>query len=372
MYEGEGDDLAAILTELQRWRAQALDGETGEGRAVSAAGESPGQRRDQEKGESVSRFVSSILQVSAPWFPLSRSSAIPTCKPSRRITGRGPTRPRNFPSSAASSAPRPTCRCSSVPSVRAARRAANSSWSTDSKGPAKPGYIRSLSTAALRAGFAAHRFHMRTCGGTEHLCQTLYHAGLTSDLIACVTGIPPARPRSPHFWPGFSLGGNVVLKLAGELGESARELDSRRMRGLRAARSGRLRAPHRRAPQSGVRSALRACHAQAYVHHRPLPEKRLPGSAHRAGTRRPLHRSLLRLRQRGATTTARSPPSAILHGIRVPTLMIQAMDDTFVPFSIYRSPEVRENPCVRLVSLPSSAATWASLAAPLNGYGRMA
>ncbi len=37
---------------------------------------------------------------------------------------------------------------------------------------------------ALNAGFVAHRFHMRTCGGTAHLCKTLYHAGLTSDLRA--------------------------------------------------------------------------------------------------------------------------------------------------------------------------------------------
>src|SRR4051794_36410719 len=50
------------------------------------------------------------------------------------------------------------------------------------EGSGEAGYIRSLSAAALRAGYAAHRFHMRTCGGTEHLCKTLYHAGLTSDL----------------------------------------------------------------------------------------------------------------------------------------------------------------------------------------------
>ena len=30
---------------------------------------------------------------------------------------------------------------------------------------------------ALQAGFITHRFHMRTCGGTERLCRTLYHAG---------------------------------------------------------------------------------------------------------------------------------------------------------------------------------------------------
>ena len=50
------------------------------------------------------------------------------------------------------------------------------------EGSGESGYARSLSGAALRSGFAVHRFHMRTCGGTEHLCGTLYHAGLTSDL----------------------------------------------------------------------------------------------------------------------------------------------------------------------------------------------
>jgi predicted alpha/beta-fold hydrolase len=90
------------------------------------------------------------------------------------------------------------------------------------EGSGDAGYIRSLSTAALRAGFAAHRFHMRTCGGTEHLCQTLYHAGLTSDLLAVLREFR-RQSREPAFLAGFSLGGNVVLKLAGEMGESARD-----------------------------------------------------------------------------------------------------------------------------------------------------
>ena len=50
------------------------------------------------------------------------------------------------------------------------------------EGSGDAGYIRSMARAALEAGFVAHRFHMRTCGGTAHLCKTLYHGGLTSDL----------------------------------------------------------------------------------------------------------------------------------------------------------------------------------------------
>src|SRR5881394_993460 len=76
--------------------------------------------------------------------------------------------------------------------------------------------MRSLSQAGLEAGFAMHRFHMRTCGGTAHLCPTLYHAGLTSDLLAFI-----GRFDAPVYLAGFSLGGNVALKLAGELGDDA-------------------------------------------------------------------------------------------------------------------------------------------------------
>src|ERR1039457_5666216 len=84
------------------------------------------------------------------------------------------------------------------------------------EGSSAAGYMRSLSAAAVRAGFAAHRFHMRTCGSTEHLCTTLYHAGLTSDLDSVVRQLQ-AENSAPLFLVGFSLGGNVVLKLAGEL-----------------------------------------------------------------------------------------------------------------------------------------------------------
>ena len=48
--------------------------------------------------------------------------------------------------------------------------------------------------------------------------RTLYHSGQTSDLLAVIQQIPH---DVPIFLAGFSLGGNVVLKLAGELGNSA-------------------------------------------------------------------------------------------------------------------------------------------------------
>lgn len=87
------------------------------------------------------------------------------------------------------------------------------------EGSADSGYMHSLSQAALLRGFGVHRVNSRTCGGTEAICETMYHSGLTSDTRAILEHIRE-RYGVPTFVMGFSLGGNVALKLAGELGET--------------------------------------------------------------------------------------------------------------------------------------------------------
>ncbi len=77
-------------------------------------------------------------------------------------------------------------------------------------------YMRNVARVALGAGFDVIRLNVRNCGGTEHLAPTLYHSGLTADLRSVVEQLAPA----PVFLVGFSMGGNMVLKLAGEWGES--------------------------------------------------------------------------------------------------------------------------------------------------------
>src|SRR5262249_42060613 len=47
-------------------------------------------------------------------------------------------------------------------------------------------YVLRLAALALEAEFDVIRLNVRNCGGTEHLCSTLYHSGLTSDLQAVV------------------------------------------------------------------------------------------------------------------------------------------------------------------------------------------
>jgi len=147
---------------------------------------------------------------------------------------------------------------------------------------------------------------------------------------------------------GFSLGGNVVLKLAGELGEGAQDL----ILGVcsvsapldLAACARRIAEPDNRLYEARFVRAMRKrlCATGRYQTHQ------FDGL-----------RSVLELDDRftapsfgfGNAENYYRTQSAIgyLSGLRVPVLMIQAKDDTFVPFSIYESAEVRENPWVRLV-----------------------
>jgi uncharacterized protein len=88
------------------------------------------------------------------------------------------------------------------------------------EGSADAGYIASFGQQALERGYGVHRLNMRTCGSTEFLSETMYHSGLTGDPQLVCERIA-ARGLGPRFLVGFSLGANVALKLAGELGVSS-------------------------------------------------------------------------------------------------------------------------------------------------------
>jgi hypothetical protein len=62
------------------------------------------------------------------------------------------------------------------------------------------------------------RMNMRNCGATESLTPTLYHSGLSGDLAAVVNHFTEKYGLERVALVGYSLGGNLVLKLAGEWG----------------------------------------------------------------------------------------------------------------------------------------------------------
>ena len=89
------------------------------------------------------------------------------------------------------------------------------------EGSSESQYVLGTAAKAWAAGMNAVRMNVRNCGGTERLSPTLYHSGLSSDVDAVARELIE-RDRLPRLaLAGFSMGGNQVLKLAGEWGREA-------------------------------------------------------------------------------------------------------------------------------------------------------
>src|ERR1700742_4554962 len=89
------------------------------------------------------------------------------------------------------------------------------------EGSTESRYMLGTAEKALALGFNVVRMNVRNCGGTEHLSPTLYHAGLTDDLRQVIKELGERDGLNEIYLAGFSLGGNMVLKLAGEYGNAA-------------------------------------------------------------------------------------------------------------------------------------------------------
>jgi predicted alpha/beta-fold hydrolase len=77
-------------------------------------------------------------------------------------------------------------------------------------------YIQGITARAWAAGFNVIRMNMRNCGGSDALTPTLYHSGLSGDVGAVVRHFTRQFNLQRVALVGYSMGGNMVLKLAGE------------------------------------------------------------------------------------------------------------------------------------------------------------
>ena len=222
------------------------------------------------------------------------------------------------------------------------------------EGSSEAGYACSLAQAALETGYEVHRFNMRSCGGTEAVCgNTLYHSGQTSDLLAVISQLRRGSDL-PTFPIGFSLGGNVVLKLAGELGGRGENWIS----GVCAVSTP--------IDLAACVELLRRPSNYLYAH------RFLKRLKQRILTKERLSPGLFDLSRMSAVKTiydfddiftapsfgfgtadnyyATQSAQRFLDAIRVPALLVQAKDDPLIPFDIYRHPAFSRNPNLRLVA----------------------
>jgi uncharacterized protein len=79
-------------------------------------------------------------------------------------------------------------------------------------------YLMRLVNRLSPQGYKVVRFNMRGCGSGRGHAKNIFHSGRSDDLFEAVKFLKKQFPQSPITLIGFSLGGNIVLKMAGEMG----------------------------------------------------------------------------------------------------------------------------------------------------------
>ena len=222
------------------------------------------------------------------------------------------------------------------------------------EGSSDSGYMRGCAEKAFGAGFNVVRLNQRNCGGTEHLTPTLYHSGRSADFRAVLTELIDRDKLPEVFFCGWSMGGNLVLKMAGELGTAR----PKEFRGVVAVN-----------PCLDLAACVEALGERRNVLYSWHFVKRLKGRMRRKAE---LYGEIYSLGALGRVRTvrdfdelvtaphcgfagaddyyARSSAMHVLGEIRVPTLILTAKDDPFVPFVTFECETIRGNADIRLVA----------------------
>jgi uncharacterized protein len=88
------------------------------------------------------------------------------------------------------------------------------------EGSSSSQYVLGNTARALAAGLNVVRMNMRSCGGSDHLAPTIYHSGRSEDVAAVVSNLIDVQCLNQIALVGYSMGGNLVLKYAGEVAKN--------------------------------------------------------------------------------------------------------------------------------------------------------
>ncbi len=216
------------------------------------------------------------------------------------------------------------------------------------EGSSETHYMRGLAAKAWRRGWNAVLLNQRNCGGTEHLTPTLYHSGLTADPRAVIRILTADEGITAVGVIGYSLGGNLAVKLAAEI-EPADGVPVVGAVGI--------------SPTIDLARCVSAIERRANVAYHFNFVRHLKARMRRKARLwpglydlRPL-RSIWTIRQFDEAYTApahgfrdaadyyhRVSALRVVDRVRVPTLVVAAEDDPFVPASQFHEPAVRANP----------------------------
>ena len=214
-------------------------------------------------------------------------------------------------------------------------------------------YMRGIAAKAYRAGFNVIRMNQRTCGGTEHLTPTLYNSGLSQDYRAVVHELARVDGFDRIWLVGYSMGGNLVLKAAGESGSSE------------AALAGVIAVCPNIDPPLCVEALEQP---RNWIYHRHFLVS-LKARLRRKADLIPGKWDLKELDgiawisefddrytapdggyASGADYYDRAGAHRVLDSIAVPTLIITAQDDPFIPYSMFTVPLIQRHPKIRVIA----------------------
>ena len=87
------------------------------------------------------------------------------------------------------------------------------------EGSADSNYVRGIAEKAFHRGFHVVRMNQRNCGGSERLTPTLYNSGMSGEYRVVFEELANGDGFEQIFFAGYSMGGNLVTKMAGEFGD---------------------------------------------------------------------------------------------------------------------------------------------------------
>ena len=218
-------------------------------------------------------------------------------------------------------------------------------------------YMISTADKAFRAGYNVLRVNFRNCGGTEHLTPTLYHGGLSGDLKAIINELITKDGLKRIYAIGFSLGGNVVLKLAGELGDSGgRELAAicAISPSVDLAASTELILQKRNWLYHG--NFVRNLKRRVRTKHKFFPGRYDLSKLIAVRTIRDFDEHFTSVANGFLNADDyyyRCSSIRVAENIRVPTLIIHSEDDPFIPFDPLREAAFAKNPYILLIATES-------------------
>lgn len=243
------------------------------------------------------------------------------------------------------------------------------------EGSVESQYVIGTGSKAWAAGMNVVRMNMRNCGNTESLTPTLYHSGLSTDVGAVAEELINEDHLERLAVVGFSMGGNLVLKLAGEWGSHAPP---------------QVKAVATVSPAMDLAASADALHSWRNWLYEQRFLRGLRSRYRRKAMLFPDRYDLAHLRRfpsirefdheitaryEGFTGAddyyTRSSSSRVLDQIRIPTLVIHSSDDPFIRVLPETRAKLETNPAIQFVETKHGGHC-AFLASP-NGYdGRWA